>query len=144
MTDIRTGRCLCGGITFRADLPSPEFQLCHCGQCQRWTGGGPLTAIRVKDLDLAGEDNIEAYRASEWGERAFCRTCGTTLYWKMQGKPIAFVAVGLLDDQTGLRVSEEIFCDQRPDWLPAHAAASQSTEAEEYAKLDAYLKGDQP
>ena len=142
MSDIRTGRCLCGAITFSAGLPKPEIQACHCEQCQRWTGGGPLYAVRIADLELNGEDAIAAFHASEWGERAFCRTCGTTLFWRMQGKPAAFVSPGLLDDQTGLSVTEEIFVDRRPDWLPHFDGASQSTEAEEYAKLKAYLEGD--
>jgi hypothetical protein len=115
---------------------------CHCVQCQRWTGGGPLVTARATDLEISGGDRVLAYHASTWGERAVCGTCGSTLYWRMQGKPVASLAVGLLDDQSGLSVTEEIFVDFRPDWLPAFRGASQSTQAEQAAKLDAYLAGD--
>lgn len=142
MTDQRTGQCLCGAVTFSAVLPSDTIQLCHCKQCQRWTGGGPLTAVRVKELTLSGEDAIQAYHASDHGERAFCGTCGTTLYWKLQGRRLAFMSAGLFDDQTGLTVREEIFVDHRPDWLPAHAGAKQHDEAEMQAQLNAFLKGE--
>ena len=138
--DVRTGQCVCGAVRLRATLPSPGFQACHCQQCQRWTGGGPLYAIRVDDLEIEGEDSIAAYHASEHGERAFCRECGSTLYWRMTGKPVRFIAVGLLDDQSDLELTEEIFVDRRPGWLPACAHASQSTEAEQMAALEAYLK----
>jgi len=137
----RTGQCLCGAVTFRGSV-APGLQACHCVQCQRWTGGGPLLTARVADLEIAGEARIAAYHASEWGERAVCGTCGSTLYWRMQGRPVAGVAVGVLDDQTGLTVTEEIFVDHRPPWLKPWAGASQSTEAEEMAKLQEYLAGE--
>ncbi len=134
-----TGQCLCGAVRFSAVLPNDSIQACHCGQCQRWTGGGPLLAVRVKDVALEGEDHIRAYHASDHGERAFCGTCGTTLYWRMQGRSIAFLPVGLMDDQSGLRVGEEIFVDHRPAWLAAWPEAKQRDEAEMKAQLHAFL-----
>ena len=134
-----TGRCLCGAVRFSAVLPDDAIQACHCGQCQRWTGGGPLWAVRVKELELTGEDHIRAYQASAHGERAFCGTCGSTLYWHLQGRSIAFMPVGLLDDQSGLRVREEIFVDHRPGWLPEWPEAQQHSETEMQAKLNAFL-----
>lgn len=138
MSERRTGQCLCGAVKVSAVIGT-HLQACHCVQCQRWTGGGPYLAVPVSDLEVTGEDRIKAYHASEWGERAYCGTCGSTVFWKMQGKPARSMAVGLLDDQSGLCVTEEIFVDYRPVWLTPFEGASQSTEAEEKAKLDAYL-----
>lgn len=138
---LRSGGCLCGAVRFTARV-EPGVQACHCTQCQRWTGGGPLLSVRVHDLELTGTEAIQAFRASEWGERAFCGTCGATLYWRMQGRRIAYLAVGLLDDQSGLAVTEEIFTDHRPGWLPHWPDATQSTEAQEQAKLATFLAGD--
>ena len=136
----KTGQCLCGAVTFSADVAA-EIQACHCTQCQRWTGGGPLWAVRVKELELSGKDQIRAYHASDHGERAFCDTCGSTLYWRLQGRSIAFMPVGLLDDQSGLSVREEIFVDHRPGWLPPWPDAKQHGEAEMVDQLHAFLKG---
>jgi len=139
----RSGQCLCGAVTLRAEI-SGAIQACHCVQCQRWTGGGPHLAAAASDVRISGGEKVAAYHASEWGERAVCGTCGSTLYWCMQGKPPDSVAVGLLGDQTGLTVTEEIFVDYRPDWLPPFDGAAQSTEAEEMAKLDEYLTEQKP
>lgn len=136
------GQCLCGAVQITATLPKAEIQACHCSQCQRWTGGGPLYAIRVKDLQISGSEAIRNFHASDWGERAFCGTCGTNIYWKLQGRSVAFVAPGLLNDKTGLELTEEIFVDHRPDWLPARAGATQSTEAQMKAQLNAFLEGE--
>lgn len=141
MTDIRTGQCLCGAVTFKGRI-DPALQACHCRQCQQWTGGGPLFVANASDLEIEGGDNLHSYKASHWGERVTCGTCGSTLWWKMQDKPTRSVAAGLLDDQSGLAVAEEIFIDHRPPWLPAFEGARQSTEAQEQAKLRIYLEGE--
>lgn len=138
----RTGQCLCGAVTFVARVDNPEIQLCHCVQCQRWTGGGPLSVVQVSDVDLSGVDHIRHYHASEWGERGFCDTCGATIYWRMRGKPLTDMPAGLFDDQSGLSVTEEIFVDHRPPWIPPWPDARQSTEAQEMQKLQDYLEGD--
>jgi len=137
---MRTGQCLCGAVRFEAAEVARDFQACHCTECQRWTGGGPLYAVRAKGVTVTGEEHIQAYHHSGHGERATCRICGTTLYWKLQGRGIGFVALGVLDDRSGMRLTEEIFVDNRPDWMPPHPGAAQRTEAEMKAQLDAFLQ----
>ena len=139
----RTGRCLCGAVRLRARV-SDAVQACHCVQCQRWTGGGPYVSVEAEWLEVEGEPAIRSYRASAWGERMFCGTCGSTLFWRMQGHAPRSIPVGVLDDQTGLSVTEEIYVDHRPGWLPAFPDAVQSTEAEETAKLAKFLQGEAP
>ena len=139
--DIRSGQCLCGAVRLSAKVSGSGIQACHCKQCQRWTGGGPLLVTRVKGVEVTGEDAIASYHASDHGERGFCRICGTTLLWKLQGRGIAFLPVGLLDDQSGLEISEEIFVDHRPDWLPEWPGTKRHGEAEMQAQLKAFLEG---
>jgi hypothetical protein len=115
---------------------------CHCTQCQTWTGGAPLFSVRaLGPVSVDGAQATESYRASAWGERVFCGTCGTTLWWKMQDRPISSVAPGLFAGQAGLTVNEEIFADRRASWIPPWPGATQSTEADELAKLNAYMEG---
>ena len=139
-----TATCLCGAVRIDCTVPKPEVEACHCRQCQIWTGGGPYYSVRIEDAEIAGEENVGTYRASAWAERAFCRTCGTNLFWRMQGRPLRSISAGLLPEQSALRVTEEIFVDRRPGWLPAWPDATQSTEAEQEAILDAFLKGEAP
>ena len=143
-SENRSGHCLCGAVSFTARIDDPGIQACHCRQCQRWTGGGPLMSLRVRALKLSGDAAIAYHRASEWGERAFCKTCGSTLFWRMQERPIAYMAVGLFDDQSGLHMAQEVFSDCRAAWMHPYDGAEQSTEAQEFAKLDAYLMDQAP
>lgn len=140
----QSGHCLCGAVKIRVTLSPEKMGACHCTQCQRWTGGGPLYAVPVSEIEIEGEDATRSYAASDWGERVFCGTCGTTLWWKMQGKPVQMIAPGLLEDQSALKLTSEIFVDTRPGWMPVFHGATQSTEAEEMAKLAEALEGDTP
>ena len=142
MGEKRKARCLCGAVQFSARLKDDALQACHCEQCQRWTGGGPLVTVRVEEVEMTGEDKIQNYLASAHGERAFCSVCGTTLYWKMQGRRVAFLPVGLFEDQSGLTMREEIFVDRRPGWLPEWPGAEQHNEAEMQAQLKSFLEGE--
>ena len=139
MTELKKGECLCGAVKFRFSQPTADLQACHCRQCQRWTGGSPLIGVKVRDVQIEGEDRIGRYHASAHGERAFCKDCGTTLFWRMQGRGVDFLCAGLLEDQSGLSMTEEIFVDCRADWQPPWPDAAQSTEAEEIAKFQAYV-----
>lgn len=138
----RTGKCLCGDVRFTADVTAPEINACHCSRCRRSTGGSPYLSVQVGHVDLTGETHIGTHRASAWGERGFCKNCGSTLFWRMQDAPLSNLAVGLFDDQSNWHVTTEIFVDHRPAWLPQVATASQSTEAQELEKLNAALQGD--
>lgn len=141
MADRTTAKCLCGAVTITARIPVREIQACHCLQCQTWTGGSPYYVVHVEDAVLEGEDMVGLYHASAHGERGFCKSCGTTVFWRMQGAPITSFAAGLLSGETGYRVTAEIFTDRRADWQLPFEGASQSTEAEQFAKLEAYLRG---
>ncbi len=130
--------CLCGKVKISVELKNADIQACHCKQCQVWTGGGPLYVAHVNDIHFDGTEYIQTFHASEHGERGFCRACGTTLYWSMRGEKPSSIPVGLLDDQSKLKLSEEIFVDRRPAWLSAAEGANQSSEDEQLALLERY------
>ncbi len=137
----RTGSCLCGAVSLTAKIEDPTLGACHCTQCQRWTGGGPLISFAVASIRFDSETAIREFPVSEWGVRANCKTCGSPLYWRMTDGPIKYITVGVLDDQSDLRLTEEIFVDYRPCWLHPVPEATQSTEAEQHALLQEYLDG---
>ena len=138
-----SGQCLCGEVRFNADVSTPEINACHCIQCQRWAGGSPYLSVQVTDVKLEEKNAVSVYHASEWGERGFCKSCGSTLFWRMQDGPITNLAIGLFDDREGWAVTREIFVDHRAGWLPAWQDASQSTESQEFEKLNAALQGEE-
>ena len=114
MTVSRTGRCLCGAITFEADLNGAHFHACHCDKCRRW-GGGPALAVPSQAIRTENEDGLGFYASSGHGERAFCRSCGTHLFWRAKDGNGLAVWAGTLDDGDDLSFGSQIFIDRKPD-----------------------------
>ncbi|MGR3290582.1 MAG: GFA family protein [Paracoccaceae bacterium] len=123
MTD-RTGRCMCGAVTFSAVDMKDEFTICHCKMCQRWVGSAFRgVSVPTDNLDISGRDHIRVFASSEFAERANCNICGSPIWWRLTaGKHVgnSSIPLGLLDQRDGLVLSSEYFVDYKccTDELP--------------------------
>lgn len=133
--DIREGGCLCGAVRLRAELPGPDFGACHCTMCRRWTGSALLAmTVPVAKVEwLQGEAQITRYQSSDWAERAFCRLCGSGLWYRVNAPElhaeVIEIPVGLFDDADGLAMTSEIYIDRKPDsWAFAGEGRKVMTE----------------
>lgn len=108
-----TGKCLCGAVTFSAEDVQHDFHACHCGMCRKWSGG-PGMGVSVGKVTFDGAENITAYASSEWAERAFCKQCGTNLYYRMPEQDMYILWAGAFDDQTPFEMHGEIYIDEKP------------------------------
>lgn len=133
-----TGKCLCGAVTYEVnDLPM-ETGACHCSMCRRHSGGVYLgVQVPADNITYAGTENIGTYVSSPWAERCFCKTCGSTLYYRVtapgphQGQ--YHIAFGSLDDPSGMKMTGEIFSDLKPDAYAFAGDHHRMTEAETMA-----------
>lgn len=108
------GHCLCGAVSFTTP-DAKKIGACHCGYCRRW-GGGPLLAVHCGvDVAFRGADQIAVYPSSRWAERAFCRKCGTHLYYKLLATGEYFVPAGTLDSND-FEMDSQIYVDRKPDY----------------------------
>jgi hypothetical protein len=114
MTETRAGRCLCGAVQYEADLNGPHFHVCHCEKCRRW-GGGPAFATPSEAIRIEGEQHLAFYSSSKMGERAFCRECGTHLFWRRKTGEGLAVWMGALDQHDDMTFGSQIFIDSKPD-----------------------------
>ncbi|MGB1033509.1 MAG: GFA family protein [Primorskyibacter sp.] len=111
-----TGGCLCGAVRFVARDVAAKTGICHCPQCQKWTGGA-LVEVSVPEpqVDWQGE-TIALYASSDWAERAFCSRCGSGLYFRMTDANSDWagaydIPLGLFDNPTAFTLSHEIYSD---------------------------------
>lgn len=129
----RTGGCLCGAVRFTAGLTTPEFGACHCGMCQRVSGGVNLSfEVPAASMQIDCADKVVTYRSSEWAERAFCGICGSNLWYRGTDRADAHYAVGLgtLDDKSGMVFASEICIDTKPDAYAFAGTHPRKTTAE--------------
>lgn len=114
MTDF-SGQCLCGGVRFDAAIESTVVGMCHCKMCRRWAGGLPLTAVQSRQVTVTADSGLSWWKSSPWGERGFCRVCGSSLFWRSAGgEGTAWtVSAGALNDDDRLTLKEHIFYDDK-------------------------------
>jgi hypothetical protein len=123
------GRCLCGAVKFSAHAKSHDVSVCHCSMCNRWAGGISMFLEVQGAPEFDGADNIGLYQSSEWGERGFCKVCGSSLFWKLVGKDRYTLSAGCIDDQSGLVFTKEIYIEDKPaHYTFANETLQQSAE----------------
>lgn len=109
-----SGKCLCGKAAYTAEVQCHDVNACHCTMCSRWAGGVALFLDCIGRPAFTGEAEIAIYRSSEWGERGFCKVCGSSLFWKVTGEDRYSLSAGTLSDQSVLRLTKEIFIEDQP------------------------------
>lgn len=127
------GRCLCGAVTLQC-ADAREIGACHCGFCRRW-GGGPLLAVHAgRDVQFGGAEHIARYASSDWAERAFCRHCGSHLFYRLLATGEYFVPAGLFDTDD-LEMKSQIYIDRKP---PYYAFANDTPTLTEQQVIDQF------
>lgn len=124
--------CLCGKTRFQAQLKNHDVHACHCSLCRRQSSGVLMT-IDVEPNSLQFEDDtyLKLFQSSEWGERGFCRECGTLLFWRTQDGSYCNINVFALDEQPqDLKLTTEIYIDNKPDFYQFKYSREQLTEAD--------------
>lgn len=107
------GQCLCGAVTISALLKKPELTACHCDMCRRHTSSVFVGLTPVQDtLEIAGP--AKSFRSSDWAERGFCETCGSTLWYGTVHDGARYLAAGLFENAAGGQVKYEYFSEKCP------------------------------
>lgn len=125
----RTGQCMCGTVTYRAEVPG-GFSACHCRMCQRWASG-LFMGVHTSGFELTGgADALTLVKSSDWAARAFCSRCGSNIYYKADAQEYPSVALGTLDDTRGLTRVYEFYTDREATGLGRTDATKTMTQAE--------------
>ena len=128
----RTGRCLCGAITYEISGDLIATAVCHCDHCQRQSGGAFSVNLIVHEGQMALSGTLSTFEdRGENGDavyvhRRFCGQCGSPIFSAMVD-PAGVLAVkaGTLDDRSEVAPTVEVWCDHKQPWveLPGMAAS---------------------
>lgn len=133
--DATKGACLCGEVSIQLHGIKPLVDICHCSMCRTW-GGGPFMAISGDSFTITGEDHVKRYASSDWAERAFCKSCGTNLWYRFTPTDHYGFLVGLFDLEA-LKIEQQIFVDEKPDFYDFAQKTPMKTGAQIIAEAEA-------
>jgi hypothetical protein len=136
MTDVATGRCLCGAVAYEVHGPLRDVLICHCEECRRWHGHvAACTAARREDFVLVTDRGlrwVQSPNSDAGARRGFCGECGSSLFWDPPRRDPISIAAGSVDQPTGLHVAGHWFVSQAADYagppddgLPRHERSAE-------------------
>jgi hypothetical protein len=120
-----TGRCLCGGVSYRAEAEPLAQAVCHCTDCQHQTGSAfspvvvvPRAALTLEGSTLASFTTIGDQHSTET-QRQFCSACGSPIVSFVGATPdLAYVKAGTLDDMSWFEPTVEVWSRSAQPWSP--------------------------
>lgn len=118
----KSGRCLCGRISYTVTGEPLATAVCHCKNCQRQSGGAFSVNVIIEDirLEIIGELTTFEDLGDSGNKvyRRFCGACGSPILSALGGMPgLVALKAGTLDDVSGIQPSLQVWCDSKQDWL---------------------------
>ncbi len=117
--DKKTGRCLCGEVSYEYTGPENWCGHCHCQSCRRTTASGFTTFMGVPNSAYRFTGKKPAiYRSSAGVKRSFCANCGTPIAYEAERFPdeIHFY-LSTLDNPEALKPCFHVYCADKLSWI---------------------------
>jgi len=117
-----TGGCLCGAVRYTADADPSSVTVCHCLDCQKFTGSAFAALVAVQKDAMTIEGRLKTF-SSPGGSgqpllRHFCPECGSSIAEESARRPqMMILNVGTFDDPSVAKPGREIFRDGAWTWF---------------------------
>lgn len=116
----RTGRCLCGAVSFKITGEPMAARVCWCRDCQHLAANGTVNFLIPTDSLVVSGEFAEHIKVADSGNeitRQFCPQCGSHLFAKSSARPeFRVIRVGNLDDPSSVKPIMNIWADSAPEW----------------------------
>jgi len=118
---VATGGCLCGEIRFQFEGNDIGSSYCHCRMCQRFSGAPTSagTGFLKDDLRIT-RGKPKYYVSSAIAERAFCPTCGSSLWMRFFQWKWIFVKTLNLDNPENYAPTTHFGIESQMPWHDIH------------------------
>lgn len=114
------GQCNCGNVRFKVKSDLSDVYICHCSNCQNFTGSNGIAVVVCKNKDfhwLAGKEGITSWsRPGSELQRHFCNTCGSALPGANDDRTMFIPAGSITKGGKDLQVAHHIWTESRACW----------------------------
>ena len=117
------GACHCGLITYEAEIDPEQVEVCHCTDCQSFSGSAFRVSVPVlaDKFSLSGQTTVYV-KTTESGARhvqAFCPRCGSPIYGVPADVPGAsyFIRVGTIRQRNELSPKVQTWTRSAQPWV---------------------------
>ena|SRR5690348_14822844 len=117
-----TGGCLCGKVRYSGNAEPVFVGVCHCRDCQKFTGSAFAVVIGVPEAAISVQGRVATYRkpgdSGKPIERRFCPECGASIADAAEALPgVMMLGAGTLDDASWVKPGAQIYCDSAQPWV---------------------------
>ena len=117
-----TGGCLCGAVRYTAEAEAASATVCHCRDCQKFTGSVFAALIMVPKAALTLTGPVKTFTGVGGSGkpilRHFCPECGSSIAEEPGTRPgMVILTVGTFDDPSVATPAREIFRDDAVPWV---------------------------
>lgn len=123
MTEVFTGACQCGAVTYRVSGESINCFVCHCSQCQKQSASAFGMALWIANYRLS----CDSSDLRSWSRRTpggqdivadFCGRCGSRLFHRQSTRTqMISIKPGTLDSAGSLRPVAHIWTALAQSWV---------------------------
>lgn len=131
------GACHCGAVSFTADVDPSRVMVCHCTDCQVFSGA-PYRAVLAAPYDsLVVHGQTKSYvKIAQSGNRraqVFCPECGTPLWATAPENPTSvIIRLGCVNQRAQLIPSVQIWQHSALPWVEHLAKIPGSPEQQAF------------
>jgi hypothetical protein len=116
------GGCLCGKVRYNASGDPAFVGICHCRDCQKFTGSAFAVVVGVPKPAFSLQGKVTTYsKTGDTGktiERQFCPECGSSIADEASALAgVVMISSGTLDDPSWVKPAMQIYCDSAQPWV---------------------------
>jgi hypothetical protein len=119
------GGCHCGSIRFEAEVDPATVVICHCTDCQTFSGSAFRTVVQTTPgtfalLSGAPKVYVKTAESGNRRQQTFCPTCGTPIYSPpvTGDTKVVVLRVGAIHQRDQLLPRDQYWFRSSQAWLP--------------------------
>ncbi|MBI3702249.1 MAG: GFA family protein [Afipia sp.] len=119
------GGCFCGKVTYEAEADPADVSICHCRDCQQFTGSAYRVTALVPDaaaIRVTAGTPKTFVKTADNGNRSvqhFCGDCGAPLFFSSETNPQGQWGIrwGSIREREALKPARQIWTKSAAPWI---------------------------